>query len=174
MKFAAPVLLVGLGLLSLALALWQAPRLPSLVASHFNATGHADGWMPATRFVQIQVLMALAIPALFGLLSWMASALPRVATRMPRRDRDFADTRDTDIGRRIARLVLVTGCGVLAFLVFLQQRVFQANVDHTFHLTPSPDAIRAIALLLIVGPTVLPLLSFWRRTRTPGPRRRLG
>lgn len=170
MKFAAPVLLIALGLLSLAQALWQAPRLPSLVASHFNATGHADGWMPAARFVQIQVLMALAIPAFFGLLSWMASALPRAAMKSLRRDRDPAGGRDPDTGRRVGRLVLITGCGVVAFLVFLQQRVFEANLDRTFRLSPSAGVIRAIALVLIIGPTLFPVLSFWRRARPPKPR----
>ncbi len=163
MKSPALILLILLALAAVAQAAFDRADLPAYVASHFNAAGYADAWMPRARFFRIQVLLALGLPAFFVLLALFTYHLPAMAISLPHKERWLAPTQVLQTRRRLASLVLITGCGVAAFLGFIHQRVFQANVDGTHRLSPSPGVILAIALLLIVGPAIIPLISFWRR-----------
>lgn len=168
MKSPALILLILLGLAGLAQAAYDSAGLPALVASHFNAAGHADGWMPRGRFLQIQVLLCLGLPAFFILLTLFTSRLPPAAINLPPKDRRLASAQAAWTRRRLGTLVLIIGCGVVAFVLFLHQRIYQANIDGTRRLTPAPGVILTIALLLIVGPAIVPLISFWRRPPPPG------
>ncbi len=166
MKHPLLFLLAGLCLVSLGQAVWYYPRLPALVASHFNAAGLADGWMPRAHFLQIELLLSLGVTAGFAALALVVAGVPDAWINLPHRAYWLAAARREETRRCLGGMVLSSGCGTLAFLLFLHQRVHQANLDGTRQLTPSFGVVLAVALVLIAGPLVRPLVRF---SRPPPP-----
>ena len=163
MKHPLLVLLAALAVLALGQAAYYLPQLPALVATHFDAAGQVNGWMSRTYFFRYQAFLTLGFTALFGVLALITSLLPDRLINLPHREYWFAPARRDETRRRLAGMILASGCGALAFFIFLHQRICQANLDGTRHLTPSFGVIFAAALVLIVGPVLRPLWCFWKR-----------
>lgn len=163
MKHPLLVLLAVLCLVSLGQAVWYYPQSPGLVASHFNTASQADGWMPRTHLVQIEILLSLGVTAGFAVLALVVAGVPDAWINLPHRAYWFAAARREETRRCLSGMVLASGCGTLAFLLFLHQRVHQANLDGTHELTPSFGVVLAVALVLIAGPLVGPLRRFSRK-----------
>jgi uncharacterized membrane protein len=167
MKYPLLILLTVLCLLSLGQVVWYYPQLPGLVASHFNAAGQADGWMPRAHMLKLEILLSLGATAGFAVLALVAAGIPDALINLPHRAYWLAPVRREETRRCLSGMVLSSGCGTLAFLLFLHQRVLHANLDGTHQLTPSFGVVLTVALVLIVGPVVRPLVRFWR---PPAPR----
>jgi uncharacterized membrane protein len=167
MKNPLLILLAVLCLMSLGQAVWYYPQLPGPVASHFNAAGQADGWMPRAHLLKIEILLSLGVTAGFAVLALVAASVPDTLVNLPHRAYWLAPARREETRRCLSDMVLSSGCGTLAFLLFLHQRVLHANLDGTHQLTPSFGVVLAVALVLIVGPVVRPLSRF---CRPPAPR----
>jgi uncharacterized membrane protein len=163
MKHPLLILLAMLCLMSLGQAVWYYPQLPGLVASHFNAAGLADGWMPRAHFLKIEILLSLGVAAGFAVLALIVAGVPDALINLPHRAYWFALVRREETRRCLSGMVLSSGCGTLAFLLFLHQRVHHANLDGTHQLTPSFGVVLTVALVLIAGPLVRPLVRFSRR-----------
>jgi hypothetical protein len=163
MKYPLIILLAALAVLSLAQAAYYHLQLPALMATSFDAAGYVRGWMPRAHFLYYQVVFTLGFAAFFGAFAFGVSLLPDALINLPHRTYWFDPARREDTRRRLVSLVLSSGCGVLAFLLFLRQRIFQANHDGTHELTPSFGVVLAVALVLIAGPLVRPLRRFGRK-----------
>jgi uncharacterized membrane protein len=163
MKYPLLILLAGLCLVSLGQAMWYHPQLPGLVASHFNAAGQADGWMPRAHFLKLQILLSLGVTAGFAVLALVVAGVPDAWINLPHRAYWLAAARREETRRYLSGVVLSSGCGTLAFLLFLHQRVQHANLDGTRQLTPSFGVVLAVALVLIAGPLIRPLRRFSRK-----------
>ncbi len=83
---------LGLGALVFAdlVAVLQGLRmlrvLPERVASHFNAAGLANGWMPRETFVYFNLGIVGLMSALFLGLGWAISRLPVSLINLPNKD----------------------------------------------------------------------------------------
>ena len=66
--------------LALLLALLQYtdyyPRLPDRIASHFGASGQADGWSSKAAFFATNLGIALAMALLFLFIGWAIKKVP--------------------------------------------------------------------------------------------------
>ncbi|MGA2445388.1 MAG: DUF1648 domain-containing protein [Opitutaceae bacterium] len=162
MKHPLLILLVALCLLSLGQAAWYYPQLPGLVATHFDATGRANGWMPPAHFFQSRVVFTLGFTAFFAALAFAAAQLPAPLIPLPHKEYWLNPRQRDETKRQITNMILSSGCGGLAFFLFCYQRVHQANLNGPHHLTPSFGVILITALALIAGPLVSPLLRFWK------------
>ncbi len=168
MKHPLLILLVALTVVALAQAAYQLFQLPALVAAHFDAAGQVNGWMSRVYYFRHQLFVVLAVAAVFGVLAAVAALLPDRLINLPHRDYWLAPARREETRRRLAGMVLASGCGAMAFFIFLHQRILQANHAPDRQLTPSFGVILAVALVLIVGPALGPLRSFWRRPPPAG------
>jgi uncharacterized membrane protein len=162
MKHPRLLLLIALCLLSLGQAAWYHPQLPGLVATHFNLDGQADGWMPRAHLFQSQVVFALGLTVFFAVLAFVGPLLPDSLLQLPHKEYWFDPRQRAETRRQITNMILSSGCGALAFLLFLRQRIHQANLDGSHHLTPSFWVVLITALVLIAGPLVSPLRRFWK------------
>ena len=162
MKHPRLLLLAALCLLSLGQAAWYYPQLPGLVATHFDLTGQADGWMPRAYFFQSQVVFILGFTAFFAVLAFAVAQLPDSLIQLPHKEYWLDPRQRAETRRQITNMILSSGCGGLAFLLFLRQRIHQANLDGSHHLTPSFGVVLITALVLIAGPLVPPLRRFWK------------
>jgi uncharacterized membrane protein len=162
MKHPRLLLLVALCLLSLGQAAWYYPQLPGLVATHFDLAGQADGWMPRAYFFQSQVVFMLGFTAFFAVLAFAAAQLPDSLIQLPHKEYWLDPRQRGETRWQITTMILSSGCGGLAFLLFLHQRIHQANLDASHHLTPSFGVVLITALVLIAGPLFPPLRRFWK------------
>lgn len=162
MKHPRLLLLAALCLLSLGQTAWYYPQLPGLVATHFDLAGQADGWMPRASFFQSQVVFMLGFTAFFAVLAFAAAQLPDSLIQLPHKEYWLDPRQRAETRRQITNMILSSGCGGLAFLLFLHQRIHQANLDASHHLTPSFGVVLITALVLIAGPLFPPLRRFWK------------
>ena len=163
MRYPLAILFVALCVLALGQAALEMPRLPALLATHFDAAGEVTGWMSRGYFFRYQVALTLGFTGFFALIALLVSILPDHLLNLPHREYWLAPPRRAETRRRLTNLVLASGCGTLAFFAFLHQRICAANLDGSRRLTPPFGVILAVAVVLIVGPVLQPLLQFARR-----------
>jgi Protein of unknown function (DUF1648) len=65
---------------------WLSQTLPATVASHFDAAGHPNAWMPRSLFVRVYAGLTVGLTLLFLFLSWATSALGPGRINLPNRD----------------------------------------------------------------------------------------
>jgi len=167
MKHPRFFLLLALALLALVQAVWQQFSLPALVAVHFNAAGQADGWMTRAYFLRYELSFTWGAFAVFTVLALLAAVLPAALINLPHKGYWLAPERSADTRRRLAGMVLGSGCGAVAFFLFLHQQLYLANVHAERRLPLAPGVTIAVAVVLLLGPVVGPLLRFSRRPVPP-------
>ncbi len=137
-KVARAVLAAWLTAMSVVVVIGN-QHLPGVVASHFAADGHANGWMPRSAYMGLMLVLVLAVPVV---IAWAPTRQLRAsAVRM--RAVDPAD---------VARIISVNFClfsaGVAAFLAYVNTLVVAANT----HAPPLLDmrALITAAMMFVV------------------------
>jgi uncharacterized membrane protein len=164
MKYiAAFVMSLLLGVNGLVLAT-SSSRLPLRVASHFDAAGIANGYMPRSDYVLFMAAISLGIPVLLVLVTVLLPFLAPTRLRIPSRDYWIAPERRTQTLTTLATGGLVMSCIVAAFMVAVQLLVLQANA----WTPPRMDIAILYAMLAVLVVTIL-FWQFllWRRFQTP-------
>ena len=87
--------------------------------------------MPRAHLVQIEILLSLGVTAGFAVLALVVAGVPDAWINLPHRAYWLAAARREETRRCLTGMALSSGCGLLAFLLFLHQRVHQANLDGT-------------------------------------------
>jgi uncharacterized membrane protein len=129
-------------------------RLPASVASHFDAAGIANGFMPRSEYVMFMAAISLGIPVLLVLVTVMLPFLAPSRLRIPSRDYWIAPERRVQTVTTIATGGLVMSCIVAAFMVGVQLLVLQANA----RTPPQMD----IAILYAMGALLVVVILFWQ------------
>jgi uncharacterized membrane protein len=124
-----PIQIVFLALLTIAIgsAFWQHTHLPERVATHFNASGQANGWLARGTHTGLQIATLLFMTAVFQGIAALNRRLPKELINLPRRDYWLAPARAAATHEVITRFVLQLGCVVLAFFIALFHFVYRAN-----------------------------------------------
>ena len=122
--------LLASGAAGVGLVLWQWPRLPDRVASHFNAAGVADGWMSRDTHGLLALGLFAGMTALFALIGWAMRRLPTRWVNMPKRDYWLSGDREQGTRRELEAWCYAFGAIVNLFLLFVVQLVFLANLSN--------------------------------------------
>jgi uncharacterized membrane protein len=100
--------------------------LPPVVASHFDASGVANGSMARTVYVRFMLALIVGLPALFALISY-AIATPGARVNLPNRDYWLAPERRPQtvsyLRTHLARFSMV----LVVFLCYVHWLVVRAN-----------------------------------------------
>jgi serine/threonine-protein kinase len=135
-------------------------RLPLRVASHFDAAGIANGFMPRSEYVMFMAVISLGIPVLLVLVTVMLPFLAPSRLRIPSRDYWIAPQRLAQTQATLATGGLVMSYIVAAFMVGVQLLVLQANA----RTPPRMDlAILYAMLALLVVAILFWQFLLWRR-----------
>jgi len=114
------------------------PHLPARVASHFNAAGHPDGWLPKKAFMAVYA-GTVALSALTCLLlSVFMKHIPESFINLPRKDYWLAPERIDRTRDTISRKVLIMGLATTFFLIGVMHLVFVANLGPESNLPMMP------------------------------------
>lgn len=134
---------VTLVFLSLAQAAWQHGRLPETVASHFDGSGKADGWMPRGHQTAWHLGTVLFMAAMFEGIARIARHIPDELINIPHRNYWLVPGRRDETIAWLGTLVRTMGCVVLLFFVGLFHQVYRVN-------TGGGDITLALALMSVV------------------------
>jgi uncharacterized membrane protein len=153
--------LVALGAVQVS---FYAPRIPELLGSHFSRGGFVNGWQTKAAFFATELAMIiLATVVSFGIPRIIAAA-PVALINLPHKEYWLAPEQREDTLAYIRVWSAWFGCGLLAFLLFVMELVFRANL----HTPPQfNNAAFVPALLVFVAfdtMAVLRLILHFSRT----------
>lgn len=160
MNYLSAILFFGLLLFGSVAVYATSGQLPARVASHFDAAGLANGFMPRGEYLLFMLVLTLAVPVL---VAFVSVVIPRIAPSMlkiPRRDYWLAPERRHEAYATLATSGFLMASIIACFLIALHFVLMSAN-NRT---PPRLDAVLMWALiaLLIVSLVTCQLLC-WRR-----------
>jgi uncharacterized membrane protein len=132
------------GVVGVLLVAWQWSRLPERVASHFNAAGTADGWMPRNTHLLLAAGLFIGMTALFALIGASMRRLPARWISLPNRDHWLSGDREAQTRRELAAWCYGFGALLNLFLAVVFQLVYLANLSEP----PALDSTVMLACLV--------------------------
>lgn len=138
---------------------WQyayySPRLPEVMASHFAGNGAVNGWQSKPAFFGVElVIVVLAAVVGFGI-PRILGAMPVSLINLPNKEFWFSAERRDETLSYMRSSAAWFGCALLAFLLFVMELAFRANLQ-----TPPrfDNAAFLPALLAFIGFDTIVLL----------------
>lgn len=137
--------------------------LPGLVASHFGASGAANGYMTRTFYMVFMVGFVIGLPALMTFVTWYAVGTAKARLNLPNRDYWLAPERRAETTAFLRVGVLWFGALLVTFLCYAHALVVLANKAQPVHLAGSwfIGGLVVYFVVLLVG--VRMLLGRFRR-----------
>jgi uncharacterized membrane protein len=128
---------------------WLTSRaLPDLVASHFDASGTANGFMPRGFYLRFMLAFVLGLPALLVGVTWFAIGRPNARINLPNRDYWLAPPRRAETISFLRTSITWFGALLVAFLVYAHWLVVRANLSQPAHLE-TPWFVCGLAVFLV-------------------------
>lgn len=131
---------------------FYAAKLPAIIATHFAAGGRPNGWQTHAAFyytelfaVGLATLWGFGVPALIGV-------LPVSLVNVPNKQYWFAPQRRVGTLAYFRMSFAWFGCALLAFLIFVNELVFRANLTTPRQLNATAFVT---ALFLFLGFTAV-------------------
>ncbi len=161
----AGALAVAVAALSTARMYAVQGRLPSPVATHFDATGAPNGWMLPPGLVAVHSGLMLLLLVVFVGTPKLMRHLPVGLVHLPNGTHWLAPERRAGTFDRIERWMAALGLLVVLSLAVLQEMVVQANLPGGAGRLSVP-ALMAV-LGTVVSATILWTIGFLRAWRLP-------
>jgi uncharacterized membrane protein len=124
------VLLAALLLLTLAIitqAVYWWPALPERMASHFDMSNRADGWMDRGPLLIVMSGVPLFMVALFVGLPLVIRRLPDSMINMPNKEYWLAPARREQSLADMNAALMAIGCATLVLLLVIYHGIFSLN-----------------------------------------------
>jgi uncharacterized membrane protein len=154
------LLLVFLGFLQ---ARNFANGVPRVMATHFGASGSANGWQTKGQFFVVEIVMlAVCLLIGFGVPAIIAVAPPSLVN-LPNKEFWLAPIR-RDHTLAVFRMQLAWfACALLTFLIVVNQLVFNANQSAPRHLNGPQFTLALAAFLGFVAIWTIRLISYFSK-----------
>ena len=108
---------------------YYAHSLPDMVGSHFGTSGLASAWQTKVAFFSVELaIIVLAAIISFGVPRLIA-AMPASAINLPNKDFWLSPERREETFSFLRMQMAWFGCALLAFLLFVMELVFRANLQ---------------------------------------------
>ena len=108
---------------------YYAPRLPEMLGSHFAGNGAVNGWQSKGVFFSIELaVVVLAAVVGFGI-PRIIGAMPVSLINLPNKEFWLGPERRENTLFYIRAWLAWFGCGLLAFLLFVMELAFRANLQ---------------------------------------------
>ena len=131
-------------------AVYYYPLMPMRMASHFDAAGRANGWMPKESFFLTYALVVTLMSALFTIMPKLIFKFPDSMINLPNKCYWLAPERREQTGEMIERHMTTPGNLTIALLLCVFQMAFRANLERDSRLSEfMPLLIGAFVVLMI-------------------------
>jgi uncharacterized membrane protein len=164
MNYFSAILLSGLLLFGSAAVYVTSGQLPARVATHFDASGLANGFMPRAEYLQFMLALTLGVPLLVVSVSVVLPRLAPTMLKVPARDYWLAPERRGQAYAMLATSGFVMASIIACFLIAVHFLVVSANSQTPPRLDNA--LMWALIALLIVSLLTWQLFS-WRRFHKP-------
>ena len=152
----------------MAAAVFQAayfiPQMPDPVASHFDGSGQADGFMSRSGFAAFHVILMASMGLLFPGIAWTIKFFPTGMINLPHRDYWLAPERREASLRFVADTMIWFGSATMVFLIWLMQMTINSNISGTNQLPMGPFWLALVGYLAF---TAIWILALYRRFPRP-------
>jgi uncharacterized membrane protein len=123
-------------------------QLPSLVASHFNARGAPDGWLPRPAYVAFILAIGIVVPlGITGLITLLTRSGVS-ALNIPARDYWTRPEHTAEAVRRVRRYIWWLACILAGTALAIHWSVLAANVRQ-------PPGLKTGEFFLVLGSVVV-------------------
>ena len=141
-----------------------ANAMPGVMATHFGASGSANGWQTKGQFFFLEIVMlGVCLFIAFGVPAIIAAAPPNLVN-LPNKEFWLAPVR-RDHTLAVFRIQLAWfACALLTFLIVVNQLVFNANQSVPRHLNGAQFTMAMFAFLGFVAIWTLRLIGYFSRT----------
>src|SRR5512136_3242549 len=110
-------------------AVYYYPLMPMTMASHFNAAGQANGWMPKESFFLTYALVLTLMSSIFTIMPKVVLRFPDSMINLPNKCYWLAPERREQTGEMIERHMNTAGNLTIALLLCVFQMAFNANLE---------------------------------------------
>jgi uncharacterized membrane protein len=117
-----------------------APQLPERVATHFGASGEANGWMTRDGHVRFLLLMGFAVPAFLVGVFALVRRLGGRGLNIPHKDYWLAPEREEETFAFIQRQGFWMAALFIGFFAAIQRSIVVANSHSPATLTAKDAA----------------------------------
>jgi uncharacterized membrane protein len=109
---------------------YYTPRLPDILASHFGKAGSVNAWQTKTAFFSMELAIIVLATVVSFSIPRIIAAMPVSMINLPHKEFWLSPQRRDDTLAYIRVWTAWLGCALLAFLLFVMELVYRANL-HT-------------------------------------------
>lgn len=113
------------------------PRMPVVVASHFDGIGAPNAWSGKAGFFGLYLVIVVMLIAIFEFLPRWSGSRPNFGLKLPHRDYWLAPERIARTQSFFRNQMIMMGVMHMALAIFTVQLVILANFDPQPQLHPS-------------------------------------
>ena len=139
--------------------------MPELIATHFGPSGDANGFMPRSSYLALQLAMTVGLPVALVVLISLAASGAAPLLSIPNRAHWFALERRQASAAFMRGHALRLGCALVLFFGGLHGLLLLANQQHPARL-PLPALLVLTAVFLLA--VIAWVITLMRRFRSPG------
>jgi uncharacterized membrane protein len=140
------------------------PLLPDRLASHFSASGIANGWMTKSQFLITYAAMLLPALAVEFWVSHSIANKPDAKLRLPNKEYWLSPERRAETFAYFDRFFAWYGCALLFVEVFTMSLAMRANFDAPPQLPSGPIVSVVVGFVLF---NVAAVIAMYRRFALP-------
>ncbi len=140
------------------------PLTPETMASHFDASGRANGWQPRAFFFILYCGLLILLFFTFQILPRQLKRFPDSLISLPNKDYWLAPERREATFGMIEKQMTLLGNATVMLIMGTMQLVFQANVDGSRRIS---GETMWIMLGLYIFISILWTVQFIRKFRKP-------
>ena len=140
-----------------------ANAMPNVMATHFGASGSANGWQTKGQFFVLEIVL-LGVCLLVGfVVPAIISAVPPELVNLPNKDFWLAPIRRDHTIAVIRIQMAWFACALLTFLIVVNQLVFNANQLVPHQLNAPQFTIALVAFLGFVAIWLVRLIGYFSK-----------
>jgi uncharacterized membrane protein len=140
-----PVPALILAICAGAFVWYTGSRMPELVASHFRASGAANGYMPRTVYLLVMLTFVVLLPLVLAIVSGRGLKNPKARLNVPNREYWLVPERRAEAVALVRLYTARLGAMLTVFLCYVHWLVVRANATQPPVLS-SPWLIAGLAV----------------------------
>lgn len=141
----------GLVVLALIQIIYYYPRMPDVVASHFDGLGAANDWSSKDGFFGLYAALLLMVVGIFILVPIWSEKRANFGMKIPHRDYWLAPERIEQTKTFFRRQMMIMGVLHLALMIYTIQLAIMANFDQQPRLHFSIGWALALYFVILIG-----------------------
>lgn len=157
---------VALAVIGAVRYIYYAPRLPEVLGSHFAGNGAVNAWQSKAAFLSTELaVVVLAAVVGFGI-PRIIGAMPVSLINLPNKEFWLSPERRAESLGYLQMHMAWFGCALLAFLLFVMDLVYQANLQSPPRLNSAAFVPGLVVFLLFVTVSTVRLVARFARIRS--------